>query len=167
MQGSDLILYLDFDGVLHHENVRISNRRGPFLLAHERYKLFQHSDLLAEVLQPYPAVSIVLSTNWALRYGVLRATQRLPASLQERVIGGTFHTRHMNKQEFNWMTRGQQVLADVARRMPRDWLALDDDAEGWGPHASHHIRTHEHEGLSDPEVLAVFTQKLEAMCKTT
>jgi len=166
MKGTDkLIIYLDYDGVLHHENVRVSNKTGPFLLAPERYTLFQHAELLAALLEPYPEVQFVLSTSWAVRYGVTAAAKRLPDSLRARVVGGTYHTRHMHKIEFQEMHRGQQVVADVQRRQPRDWLALDDDEEGWGTHAHHHVLTHMYEGISDPEVLATFKSKLEAMCK--
>ncbi len=161
-----LVLYLDYDGVLHHENVRISNKSGPFLQAPERYRLFQHADLLAELLLPYPDLLIVLSTSWSVRYGVATAAARLPESIQDRVIGGTFHSRHMHVTEFLELHRGQQVTADVARRQPRDWLALDDDMEGWGSSARHHVLTHQYEGISDPEVLALLKTKLEAMCKT-
>jgi len=160
-----LVLYLDYDGVLHHENVRISNKSGPFLQAPERYTLFQHAELLASMLEPYPGVLIVLSTSWAVRYGVSDAAKRLPYALKSRVVGGTYHSRHMHKLEFQEMQRGQQVVADVMRRQPRDWLALDDDQEGWGVDARHHVLTHMYEGISDTEVLETFAKKLEAMCK--
>lgn len=161
----ELVLYLDYDGVLHHENVRVSHKYGPYIQAPERYVLFQHAELLAEMLAPYPDVEIVLSTSWAVNYGVTESAKRLPGALQERVIGATFHSRHMRRDEFRDMHRGQQVIADVVRRQPRDWIALDDDGEGWGTHAHHHVLTHMYEGLSDPEVLAMFKQKLQAMCK--
>lgn len=159
-----LVLYLDFDGVLHHENVRISTKGGPFLLAPERYRLFQHADLLTDLLAPFPEVQIVLSTSWAVRYGVTGAAKRLPPELRSRVIGGTFHNRHMRKDEFQWLPRGQQVIEDVQRRQPRDWLALDDNEDGWTePHFKHWVQTHMYEGISDPGFLATFKQKLEAM----
>ena len=161
-----LVLYLDFDGVLHHENVRVSRKTGIFLQAPERYKLFQHADLLVELLAPYPEVLIVLSTSWVVRYGLEAAAKRLPESLQDRVIGGTFHSMHMRLEEFTDLHRGQQVTADVARRQPRDWIAIDDDEEGWGSSANHHVLSHMYEGISDPEVLVVLKTKLEAMCKT-
>jgi hypothetical protein len=157
-------LYLDFDGVLHHENVRVSNKQGPYLQAPERYRLFQHAELLASLLEPYPDLLIVLSTSWAMRYGVATAAAQLPEALQDRVIGGTFHSKHMREGEFLELHRGQQVAADATRRQPRDWLALDDDEEGWGGNAHHHILTHMYEGISDPEVLAKTKNKLEAMC---
>ncbi len=161
-----LVLYLDFDGVLHHENVRISNKNGPFLQAPERYRLFQHAELLEELLAPYPDLLIVLSSSWAVRYGVATAASRLPESLQDRIVGGTFHSRHMRLGEFTELHRGQQVTADVARRQPRDWLALGGDEGGWGSQGAHHVLTHMYEGISDPEVLVLLKTKLEAMCKT-
>ncbi|MBK1683114.1 HAD domain-containing protein [Rhodoferax fermentans] len=161
-----LILFLDFDGVLHHENVRISNGSGPFLVAPERYQLFQHAELLAQLLAPYPQVQIVLSTSWAVHYGVAKAAKRLPPELQARVIGGTFHSRYMRKDDFQALPRGKQVIADAHRRQPRDWLALDDAEDGWsGPYERHWVQTHQYEGVSAPEVLAIFKQKLEAMCR--
>ena len=166
MKGTNaLVLYLDFDGVLHHENCLWHPQRGAYLSAPERYSLFQHSSLLEQMLEPYPLVQIVLSTSWVVRYGCDATTKRLPPSLRARVIGATFHSRHMNDDEFMYLHRGQQVFKDVQRRRPRDWLALDDDAEGWpAEHAARYIKTNMYEGLSDPSVLIEFNQKLREMC---
>lgn len=163
---NELVLFLDYDGVLHHENCLWHPRRGAYLSAPSRYTLFQHAELLAQLLEPYPAVKIVLSTSWIRRYGVTASTKRLPLTLQTKVIGGTFHSRHMREDEFQWLPRGQQVIDDVLRRQPRDWLALDDNEDGWTePHSQHWVKTHMYEGISDPEVLATFKQKLQTMCK--
>ena len=161
-----LVLYLDYDGVLHHENCLWHPRRGAYLSAPARYTLFQHSELLAQLLAPYPALAIVLSTTWICRYGVSASTKRLPEVLQNRVIGGTLRSRYMRESEFKYLLRGEQVFADVQRRQPRDWLALDDNCEGWPQaHLHHWVQTDPYEGISDPEVLNTFQQKLEAMCK--
>jgi len=167
MRGAgELLLYVDFDGVLHHENVLWHLQRGPYLSAPERYALFQHSELLAQQLAPYPDVRVVLSTSWVIRYGMTHTAERLPLSLQARVIGATFHSRHMREDDFRYLHRGQQVHEDVLRRRPRDWLALDDDAEGWpAAHAAQFVQTHMYEGLNDPAVLMEFKEKLERMCK--
>lgn len=64
------------------------------------------------------------------------------------------------------MSRGQQVWADVVRRGPRDWLALDDDFEGWPEHISDHlVRTHPRFGISEPAVLQELKKKLAEMCQ--
>jgi hypothetical protein len=161
-----LVLYLDFDGVLHHENCLWHPERGAYLCAPSGYSLFQHSSLLEQILEPYPQVQIVLSTSWVVRYGCDATTKRLPLSLQARVIGATFHSRHMRDDEFRDMHRGQQVHEDVLRRRPRDWLALDDDAEGWpSEHAARFVLTHMYEGLSEPAVLIEFKRKLKEMCR--
>lgn len=64
----EYVLYLDFDGVLHHEDCWWHPRKGPYL--HQTgYQLFQHVGLLEETLAPYPQVKIVLSTSWVRRVG--------------------------------------------------------------------------------------------------
>ncbi len=166
MKGTgQLVLYLDFDGVLHHENCLWHPRRGAYLVAPQRYRLFQHAELLEQLLTPYPDVQIVLSTSWVLRYGCSTTTKRLPPALQARVIGATFHSRHMRADDFRYMPRGQQVTEDALRRRPREWLALDDNEEGWPlEHVSRHVHTHMYDGISDLAVLAEFEQKLKEMC---
>jgi hypothetical protein len=161
---NELLLYLDFDGVLHHENVLWHPRKGAWVGAPPPHRLFQHAGLLEEVLTPYPEVQIVLSTSWVRQYGFSGTAKKLPASIRGKVIGATFHSR-MQKDEFLTMSRGMQVWADVYRRQPRDWLALDDDYLHW-PAWCHdkYIRTHEQQGLSDPVVLDEFKMKLRRMC---
>lgn len=167
MKGTnEFVLYLDFDGVLHHENCLWHPEKGAYLCAPSRYSLFQHSTLLEQTLEPFPEVNIVLSTSWLIRYGFDATTKRLTLPLQARVIGGTFHSRAMHEDEFRSMPRGQQVHEDVLRRRPRNWLALDDDAHGWHPeHAARFVQTHMHDGLSEPAVLDEFKRKLREMCK--
>lgn len=169
MKGTNaLVLYLDFDGVLHHESCLWHPKRGAYLCAPERYTLFQHSSLLEQMLEPYPHVQIVLSTSWVRRYGMATTAKRLPPSLQARVIGATFHSRHMRDDEFMNMPRGQQVHEDVLRGRPLDWLALDDDSEGWpAEHAARYIKTHMYQGLSDHDVQEEFKLKLKLkeMCR--
>lgn len=163
-----LVLYLDYDGVLHHEKCLWHPKRGAYLDAPPRYSLFQHAELLVEVLAPFPTVQIVLSTSWQLQYGFSASKKRLPPTLQERVVGGTFHKRHMRKSEFFEIPRGEQVVEDVMRRRPAGWLALDDNYEGWPKEHMHRwIQTDPYEGISDPAVLANLKEKLEALCKPT
>lgn len=161
-----LLLYLDFDGVLHHENVVWHPKAGAYLAAPPPYRLFQHAELLEDLLAPYPDVGIVLSTSWVRVYGFSRATRYLTEGLQRRVIGATFHSA-MNRREFLSMSRGMQVWADVHRRQPKDWLALDDDYHRWPRWCvDNYIRTHAFEGISDPPVQETIRQQLRQMCET-
>jgi len=133
------VLYLDFDGVLHPDDVW--RRRGTGVYLAEKYPghtLFENTPTLVEALAGYPEVRIVLSTSWVrvLRYS--HVCKRLPQALRERVVGATFHTA-MHRDWFESLTRGEQVLRDVSRRGPASWVALDDDADGWGEHADGHL----------------------------
>lgn len=164
--GGD-VLYLDFDGVLHHENCFWHPGRGAYLDAPPDFTLFQHATLLETLLLPYPQVEIVLSTSWVRRFGCSGTAKRLPASLRARVIGATFHSQ-MNEPAFVELARGQQVMGDVMRRKPKTWLALDDDPEGW-PHESipHFLQTDERDGISAPHVHAQLIDKLKRFRKQT
>ena len=168
MRGAgELVLYLDFDGVLHHENVYISPSRGPYLDAPAGHVLFQHAELLERLLAPYPAVQIVLSTSWVRRYGCTKAAKNLRPALRSRVIGATFHSQ-MDKKQFSEAPRGMQVWSDVLRRKPRDWLALDDDWLHWPKWClDKYVRTHEHEGISDPGVEQEIREKLARMARAS
>lgn len=157
------LLYLDFDGVLHHENVRWSPRHGAYLQAPAPHRLFQHVDLLEELLEPYPAVRIILSTSWVVRYGFRRAARRLPEALARRAIGATFHSQ-MDKTLFREAPRGMQVWSDVRRRQPSDWFALDDDYLHWPAWCKDKlIQTDEHAGISVPATQALIRERLRAI----
>jgi hypothetical protein len=159
----ELVLYLDYDGVLHHENVLRHPRRGIYLGAPPEFTLFQHAALLEALLQPYPAVRIVLSTSWVRVLGYSRTRKRLPSGLRERVIGATYHSR-MNEQRFTQLPRGVQVLEDVARREPRDWLALDDDGSGWPSNQRHRlVLCDEKLGMSPAATAAKLKQSLDKL----
>ncbi|MFN7152403.1 MAG: HAD domain-containing protein [Acidovorax sp.] len=154
------ILYLDFDGVLHHQDVWRHPRRGLYFgPGAQGHKLFENSPLLEQLLSPYPNAVIVLSTSWvrSLRYS--RAAGKLPPALKARVVGATFHT-HMNASSFDGLTRAQQVLNDVYRRAPSAWVAVDD-ALGWPTEAEpHFVPSDPTSGIADPTVECNLETKL-------
>src|ERR1700739_685965 len=81
-----LLLYLDFDGVLHHEAVYVSSKQGIYI-RELGFKLFEWAHFLVSALEPHPTVRIVLSTSWCRQPGFSRACTRFPPELQHRVIG--------------------------------------------------------------------------------
>ena len=154
MTKPSAVLYLDFDGVLHHENVLWSKSRGPYLEAPPPHKLFEYVPLLEQLMDPFPDVAIVLSTSWVLKYGCHGTARRLPVSLRQRVIGATFHSQ-MNRADFEDAYRGMQVWSDVYRRQPSDWMAIDDDYLQWPAWCRKHlVRSHPESGISGPSVIA-------------
>lgn len=154
------VLYLDFDGVLHPEDVWVRPRGGPYVRTPAGHALFEHAELLEDLLDPYPAVRLVLSTSWVCRYGFTRTVGFLPVRLASRCVGATFHGE-MNRYWFDQLTRGAQVHADVHRRMPARWLAVDDCGEGWADADKCVVLSHPVEGLAAPAVLAKLTAALE------
>jgi len=128
MTGS--ALYLDFDGVLHDENVYFHPRRGIYIKTPGR-TLFEWMPILEGLLLPHPEVSIILSTSWVRVFSFDFAKNQLSQALQERVIGATYHRREMRKAWFDSLPRGVQIEKDVYRRAPKAWFAVDDDAVGW------------------------------------
>ena len=121
--NGELILYLDFDGVLHYEDVLWHPRRGAYLFARARYTLFQNVPLFVQVLALYPEMQIVLSTSWVARSGHSKTHKRLPLGLRERSIGATYHW-YMLGDSFRYLLRGEQVLNVAARRKPRGFGTL-------------------------------------------
>lgn len=132
-----IVLYVDLDGVVQHEYVIWNKRHGIHMSpkVHPR-TLFEWSHHLEDALRPFPQVRLVLSSSWCRWPGFGKTMKYLPSSLRERFIGGTYHKRvHGSdprmKASFEAMSRGAQVCADVLRRRPAQWLAIDDDTENW------------------------------------
>jgi hypothetical protein len=158
------VLYLDFDGVLHPEDVWRRPGWGPYVATPPGHRVFEHADLLLELLRPYPDIRIVLSTSWVRVLGSVRkVARRLPPELRSRVIGATWHSS-MSADGFQEMPRGIQVWSDVRRRLPEAWLALDDDDAGWPAECRDHlVHTDAVLGISAPSVLAYLKEKLTLM----
>lgn len=161
MSGS--LLYLDFDGVLHHHNVMFHPLIGPYLsAAPEGAVLFQHMNVLQDLLKPYPAVQIVLSTSWVARLGLAMAKKQLHPDLRQRVIGATCRSSKDRARMSN-LSRGQQVLADVHQRQPTAWLAVDDDASDWPmAYRARLVHTDKYLGLGDMQAVAALQSALIA-----
>lgn len=159
------ILYLDFDGVLHHEDVRWHPKRGAYL--HQAgYSLFEHAALLDELLEPFYDLDIVLSTSWVRKYSCHHSAQLLPPGLRRRVVGATFHSA-MDRNEFALLSRGQQVYADVVRRRPSEWCALDDVDEGWPDSLRERlVLTDPVLGIASPEAMQGLQANLDRMYPT-
>jgi hypothetical protein len=124
------ICYLDFDGVLHDSSVWLTHDQGIVIDTPGR-RLFEWEFILVDLLTPYPDVRIVLSTSWVTAKGFNFAKGRLNSLIRTRVVGATFDERLMSDEEFKMKPRGAQIAADVGRRQPVDWFAIDDDGFGW------------------------------------
>jgi hypothetical protein len=140
------IIFLDYDGVLHPDKA-YQTRRG-IVLRCDGHDLFEHAELLTQLLQPHGGVKIVLSTSWVRVLGYDRARERLPQTLQDRLIGATYHSTM--EEWFPGLPRYKQILGYVRRHALDDWIAIDNDAIGWPEdQADRLVHTDDWGGLGD------------------
>jgi len=164
-----MILFLDFDGVLHPDAAFLINGR-PTLKAEGQ--LFMWAPLLIKVLDDFPDVRIVLSTSWARELSYTRACLWLPVELRQRVIGATWHSGMSFKRDgfhslstwYDEASRYQQIKRYAGRAGLTDWVAVDDQPEGWNEvDRDKLVHTNGDAGLSDPAALALLAERLAKM----
>ena len=167
-----MILFLDFDGVLHPDSAYLVKGR-PTLKG--KGGLFMWAPLLIKTLADFPEIQIVLSTSWARELSFNRARRWLPKELRARVVGSTWHSAMSFKREgfrslatwWDEATRYQQIKRYAGRAGLTDWVAIDDQPEGWGADdLGKLVHTHSETGLSDPVVLAVLAARLKVLRKS-
>ena len=151
-----MILFLDFDGVLHPSQV-VMGEHGPALIGDGA--LFMWAEPLAELLAERPHVQIVLSTSWARHLPFEQVRDFLPVTLRRRVIGSTWHriqtdpdfSRGLQFSYWHDASRYQQVKRWANVHRLRRWVAVDDDARGWDEaDRARLVQTHAETGLSVP-----------------
>ncbi|AKC88045.1 HAD domain-containing protein [Pseudoxanthomonas suwonensis] len=137
-----MIVFLDFDGVLHpswelDESGRHRAYAGPF---------FVHAPALAELLRPYLAgIEVVISSTWGRKRNLDTLRGLLPPELAARVTDAVHH----RLPPLEDIHRGHDLAsrwAEIAfyrehvRPDIRDrWLAIDDDDLGWPDGERHHL----------------------------
>lgn len=157
-----MLLFLDYDGVLHPDAVFLS-KKGPQLRSEG--ELFMWVDILERELSTLPNVRIVLSTSWVFHLGYSRALKRLPQSVQHRVIGSTWHSSMQKdlSDEVVWgeLSRYSQIMKYVSRSRVTNWVAIDDDSEGW-PLSERRklVLSHSDTGLSDVDTVRELRTRL-------
>ncbi len=125
---------------------------------------------LVDLLTGFPKVRVVLSTSWARDLRFSRARDWLLEPLRPRVIGATWHSGmaqnmegfgHLRLTWWDRATRYQQIRRYVDRANLADWVAIDDQPEGWADADSNHIiQTDGNVGVSDLAILEKLTARL-------
>lgn len=162
------ILYLDYDGVLHPADIRVTKAEPQRPRVYEAgrptdHPLFEHAPLLERILQPFPDVRISLSTSWVRNLGYEFAREQLPAALRERVVGTIWTGWLLN---YPPRTRHDAITTDAEERSVQRWLALDDDIEGWPDERRHLLvaPTDGWLGLAQPGIEEELAAALELLC---
>lgn len=163
---NDRVLFLDFDGVLHPDDV-YRTRSGLVLRAPGQ--LMMHAGILVEILEDFPQVKISLSTSWVRILGYRRARAALPPELQVLTVSSTWHSRMPKAplEGYDMHSRYQQIRAAVTRAGLTNWIALDDDPfESWLDHDLRLIRTDPNLGLSSAPTQEELRFKLRVLMRT-
>ncbi len=170
-------IFLDFDGVLHPDNVVQPHNRPLELRAPGA--LFMHAQVLLDILvAEHPEAEIILSTSWVrfLRYS--KTVKKMPEGLRAKVTGATWHSGMAKpdgspyrraEDPFNWMTRFQQIEWYVKRHEVEHWLAIDDlhsgeEIDKWPAEQRHRlVLTDPNLGLGCPVAQADLRAKLRSL----
>ena len=172
-----MILFLDFDGVLHADAV-YKLRHKPLELRAEG-ALMMHAPLLEDILDeydPHSHIKIILSSSWVRSLGFSKTLKKLTPRLRSRVEGATWHSM-MKKSDgrpysravdhFNGVPRWQQIVWYVKRHQVEHWLAIDDlhsNTEFWPEDWREHlILTEGDKGLGDESVQAELKLKIKKL----
>lgn len=161
------VLYLDYDGVLHPVDVRVTlaaPRRPQVYIRGQpsSHLLFEHAKLLESLLEPFPTLRIVLARSWVRELGYDFALSQLTPSLQSRVVGATWR----EGMQVQPPARYYCIQIDAEERGLERWLALDDDLYCWPENELYRVvaPTDPLLGLAEPGIAEELELKLRQLC---
>lgn len=121
-------LFLDFDGTLHAGHALLGED-GQVTLDSGR-PILEFAPLLVELLNPYPAVEIVLTTSWLQSLPMDRVVAYLPPELARRVVDTTRDIKPRLSYEQSGAGRTDVVVSYAYGKRLVNWLAIDDSVFG-------------------------------------
>ena len=174
-----IVVFLDFDGVLHPDAVYRSFNKPLELRAPGA--LMMHASVLEDILDeqdPHGHVRIILSTSWVRFIGFSKTLKKMTPRLRSRVDGATWHSGMTKsdgqpyrrpKDPFDGTPRWQQIQWYVNRHAVRRWIAIDDlhsGGEAWPDNLRDHlILTDADKGLVCQNIQADLKLKLKALMR--
>jgi hypothetical protein len=85
-EGNIMLLYLNFDGVLHPNSVVFGTGSTPLLEA-SGHRLFESAGTLTPLTSLFPSLRFVLNTWWTYQLEFEACVKRLPQSIGSRTVG--------------------------------------------------------------------------------
>ncbi len=122
-------LFVDYDGTLHVGHALLDATTGQVTLDSGR-PLLEFAPLLAEMLEPYPAVEIVLTTSWLQELPAERVISYLPLELRRRVVGTTRDIKPRLGYLRDGSARTYIIASYAYGKSLKNWLAIDDSVYG-------------------------------------
>jgi len=152
-----LIVFLDFDGVLHPDPCRDE-------------QLFEHAPRLTRALEEFPEASVVLSTSWRTFLKFEQLVEPLDADLQRRVIGVTPRfAEFAAKRELVPYRRQAECVHWLSQNGMNDsaWIALDDRPSWFEPYCENLVACDALVGFDDEVAGRLRTGLLRARRRMT
>ncbi|MGY6121550.1 BPSL0761 family protein (plasmid) [Paraburkholderia strydomiana] len=154
------VVFLNIDNTLHASDAFLFE--GKVLPESHTSTLFEFAPILEQLLGPYPALAIVLSSSWVEVLGYDFTVAQLPSdSLRARVRGATFEKEDAVDEGWAALPRGTQVLRFVKRHRLHRWLAIDDVRSGFDGYEGRVVHCQVGVGLGDKDVQQVLARRLE------
>ena len=160
-----MIVFLDFDGVVHPEQIRRTS------------DLFCRLHLIEAVLREFPAVEIVISSAWRVEYAndelaVCNLRENFSSDIAPRVVGVTpVFMKFMDKDSHEVLssfTRHWECEAWMGAHRPPGtrWMAMDDRAYLFRPFCDNLMAFDRLEAFKQ-EHQDLFRQYLRALTQST
>lgn len=148
-----MILFLDFDGVLHPE---YEGQAVPIEV------VFCHLHRFETIMRDHPDVEIVISSTWREQFALDALRARFSSDIAARIIGATPMISR-GEDQYLAARRESEILAWLERagRQDEPWLALDDAAWQFARHRDHLVACTRYSGLDD-KAEASLRAKLQA-----
>jgi hypothetical protein len=134
---SELILFLDFDGVLHPDP---PSNSAPLMC---------RAPLLQAWLEQYPQVSVVISSTWRLKR-TLPQLQALFPEWSDRIVGVT---PNIPQEIYQRQHECETWMRDHSKPWVH-WLALDDRAWNFRPFERRLVLTDPTTGLTESDLVS-------------
>lgn len=144
-----MVLFLDFDGVLHPA------------VCYDRSRLFCRRPLLESVLRKCPSVEVVISSTWRFDRTLADLRELFASDIQDRIVGMTGRWQEI-QDEASSATYVRQAEVEhwmrASSRASKSWLALDDQPYLFRPFCENLIRTDPDVGLSEEGTAALLAR---------
>lgn len=137
-----MILFLDFDGVLHPYGV-------------EKSKHFSRLPLLESLLREFPSVQVVLSTTWRELYPLNENKARFSLDLKDRIVDQTQSRVESSElpENLHYFPRHCQCVAWLRENaQTSQWLAIDDEPWRYTPFCPNVYLTNSKSGLTAEDI---------------
>jgi hypothetical protein len=155
-------IYLNFDGVLHPDQLLYEQGCAPSLLTSEHSAL-EYAGCLVAALESHLDAAIVLNTWWTFYLGLDACIEMLPPALAARVIGST--VQHASTYD-QIPTRHREVERYIARRRHQAFLIVDHANARYSRDLSPFLLLLDPlEGLSNPTTCRSLKRRIELLEK--